>query len=76
MASTVQKAFRLPIEVAEILESKGNATEYLVNALRDKFRRDEEERFRASARRIAQSSADEQDVEFGFAAQAEVALER
>ena len=72
MASTIQKAFRLPRDVAETLDEKGNCTEYVVAALREKFQRDEEERFRLSARRIVQASHDEKDVEFAFGAQAEV----
>lgn len=73
MSSTVQRAFRLPADVAETLRLKGNVTEYVVSALREKFLRDEEARFRASARRIAQQSAEERDVEFAFPAQAEAA---
>ena len=75
MASTIQKAFRLPVDVAEVLDTKGNITDYVITALREKFRRDEEERFRASARRIANLPAEEQDVEFAIAAQAEVLRE-
>lgn len=74
MASTVQKAFRLPIDVAGALESKGNATEYVVQALREQIHRDEVERFRASAQRVAALPAEESDVEFAAEAQAEVAL--
>ncbi|HWD42006.1 MAG TPA: hypothetical protein VG944_24420 [Fimbriimonas sp.] len=72
MASTVQKAFRIPVDVAKTLESKGNSTEYLVNALREKFERDEEERFRLSARRISQGAREQRDVEFAVAAQSEI----
>jgi hypothetical protein len=42
-------------------------------ALRDKFMRDDEERFRTSARRIAIGPADERDVDFALAAQSEAA---
>jgi hypothetical protein len=72
MANTTQKAFRLPADVVEALATKSNSTEYVVEALREKFLRDEEERFRKSARRIAQSSVEERDVEFAIAAQAEI----
>ncbi|HSI73984.1 MAG TPA: hypothetical protein VK934_12475 [Fimbriimonas sp.] len=75
MAATVQKAFRLPADVAARLDEKVNATEYVVQALREKLQREEEERFRASARRIAQLSAEERDVEFAHRPQAEVVIE-
>ena len=73
MAKTIQKTYRLPVDVAERLDEKGNVTEYVVAALQEKFLRDEQERFRASARRIAASPSSERDVEFAFSAQAEVA---
>lgn len=75
MATSVQKAFRLPEDVAHELETKGNATEYVISALREKFERDEQERFRASARRVGLLAAEERDVEFAIHAQAEVAIE-
>ena len=74
MAATIQKAFRLPADLAGTLDTKGNATEFVVQALREKLHRDEVERFRASARRVAGLSGEEQDVEFAFEAQSEVAL--
>jgi len=48
MATTIQKTFRLPIDLAERLSQKENATEYVVSALREKFKRDEDEAFAAS----------------------------
>lgn len=71
--ATIQRAFRLPSDVINVLESKANATEYLVQAIREKAEREEIERFRASARRIA-SQTENLDVEFALAAQAEVVL--
>jgi hypothetical protein len=76
MANTVQKSFRLPPDVASELEAKGNTTEYVVAALREKFFRDEEERFRESARRIAASPAEDRSVEYALEAQAEIVLAR
>jgi hypothetical protein len=48
MATTIQKTFRLPIDVAERLSQKENATKYVVSALREQFKRDEDEAFAAS----------------------------
>lgn len=76
MAGTVQKAFRLPEDVAQVLEGQPNATNYVVAAIREKTQRDEEERFRASARRIASLPAEERNVDFALDAQSEAALEK
>ena len=75
MADTIQKTFRIPKDMARELEAKGNQTEYVVAALREKLFQDEVERFKASARRIAQLPVEERDVEYAVAAQAEVASE-
>ena len=48
MASTIQKTFRLPVDVAARLSQKQNATEYVVATLRDQLKRDEEAEFAAS----------------------------
>jgi hypothetical protein len=48
MASTIQRTFRLPVDVAERLSQKENATEYVVATLRERMKRDEDEAFAAS----------------------------
>ncbi len=75
MSSTIQKSFRLPIDVIGVLDQQVNATEFVVEAIREKQRRDEEELFRSSARRIASlsdSCGGDADIEWAMAAQAEI----
>jgi hypothetical protein len=75
MSSTIQKSFRLPIDVIGVLDKQENATEFVVEAIREKQRRDEEELFRSSARRIAsltESGGGEVDAEWAMAAQVEI----
>jgi hypothetical protein len=74
MATTIQKAFRLPEDVVSVLNEQPNATQFVVEAVREKVWRDEIERFRESARRIAGNSQAERDVDFAFAAQSQAAL--
>lgn len=57
-----------------MLDAQNSATEYVVEAIREKVRKDKIERFRASARRIASLSREDQDVEFALEAQSEVVL--
>ena len=45
MAATIQKTFRLPVDVADRLSRQRNATEYVVTTLREKFKRDDDEDF-------------------------------
>ncbi|HSI73412.1 MAG TPA: hypothetical protein VK934_09560 [Fimbriimonas sp.] len=48
MTTTVQKGFRLPRDVVELLAQKPNATEYLIRAVREKAQREREEEIAAS----------------------------
>ncbi|RYG48189.1 hypothetical protein EON79_05235 [bacterium] len=71
---TLQKAFRLPVDIAEELERRGNgnATDYVVEALREKFKADERERFRRSFERLADLPSEATDMEWAMPAQSEV----
>jgi hypothetical protein len=70
------KTFRLPTDITEVLEAEiaegRGATEFVVQAIREKVRNDKIERLRQSARRIASLPNAEFDVEYALAAQTEV----
>lgn len=72
MASTILRFFHLPVDVASFLDEQADATDYLIAAVREKKSREDEERFRASARRITSLSPRERDVDFAQMAQFEV----
>ncbi|CAN5380505.1 hypothetical protein BH11ARM2_BH11ARM2_03210 [soil metagenome] len=74
MPTTKQRSFRLPLDVNEHLEAVPNASEYVVQAIREKFERDEIERFRQSARRIAALPPEENEMEWAIPAFYEVLL--
>ncbi|MEZ0324789.1 MAG: hypothetical protein ACAH95_02695 [Fimbriimonas sp.] len=42
MATTTQRGFRLPHDVADLLQQKPNATEYVIEAVREKAQRERE----------------------------------
>ncbi len=51
--AAVQKGFRLPKDVVELLSVMPNATEYVVNAVREKAARDREQEIAAGLECLA-----------------------
>jgi len=53
MANTIQKAFRLPLDVVEVLDAQPNATEFVTFAIREKVKADREQAIEASLQCLA-----------------------
>jgi hypothetical protein len=53
MAITIQRGFRLPKDIADLLQQKPNATEYVIEAVREKAQREREAEIAAGLASLA-----------------------
>ena len=71
MATKIAKAFRLPLDVVKVLEAQPKATEYLVEAIREKTEREHQQAIEVSLLSLA-FDGEENDISDFKTAQAKV----